>query len=126
EIQAYYDEGAERDRLTAGEESLELVRSKELLERFLPPPPAEVLDVGGGAGVYATWLARRGYRVHLIDPMPLHVEQATAVSTAQPEHPFAVSLGDARQLPAADVSVDAVLLMGPLYHLTEGADRSSA
>lgn len=126
EIQAYYDKGAERDRLTATGESLELVRSKELLERFLPPPPAEVLDVGGGAGVYATWLARLGYRVHLIDPMPLHVEQAAAAAAAQPDHPFAVSLGDARCLSVADASVDAVLLMGPLYHLTERVDRIGA
>jgi ubiquinone/menaquinone biosynthesis C-methylase UbiE len=84
-----------------------------------------VLDVGGGAGVYATWLARLGYEVHLIDPMPLHVEQATAASAAQPDYPFAVSLGDARQVPSADASVDAVLLMGPLYHLTERVDRIS-
>lgn len=126
EIQAYYDEGEERDRLTAGGESLELVRSKELLERFLPPPPADVLDVGGGAGVYATWLARRGYRVHLIDPMPLHVEQATAASAAQPDHPFTVSLGDARKVEAPDANADAVLQMGPLYHLTERVDRIGA
>lgn len=126
EIRAYYDRGDERDRLTAHGETLELVRTKELLSRFLPPAPADLLDVGGGAGVYASWLARLGYRVHLIDPMPLHVEQAIAAAAAQPERPFAVSLGDARQLPAATASADAVLLMGPLYHLTERADRLTA
>ena len=126
EIRAYYDRGDERDRLTAAGESLELVRTRELLTRFLPPAPAGLLDVGGGAGIYATWLAQLGYRVHLIDPMPLHVEQAMAASTAQPEHPFTVSLGDARQLPAAAASVDAVLLMGPLYHLTGRTDRLAA
>lgn len=126
EIRAYYDRGDERDRLTAAGETLELVRTKELLSRYLPPPPAELLDVGGGAGVYAAWLAQLGYRVHLIDPMPLHVEQAVAASAAQPEHPFMVSLGDARQLPAETASADAVLLLGPLYHLTERADRIAA
>jgi ubiquinone/menaquinone biosynthesis C-methylase UbiE len=126
EIQAYYDLGDERDRLTIRGESLELVRTKELLTRFLPPPPADLLDVGGGAGVYATWLARLGYRVRLIDPVPLHVEQAEAASAAQPDHPFDATLGDARQLPAATSSVDAVLLMGPLYHLTERVDRITA
>ena len=126
EIQAYYDLGEERERLIAAGDSLELVRSRELLARFLPSAPADLLDVGGGAGVYATWLARRGYNVHLIDPMPLHVEQAIAAVAAQPDFPFTVSLGDARQLPAADASVDAVLLMGPLYHLTERVDRITA
>ena len=48
----------------------------ELLDRLLPGPPARLLDVGGGPGTYAAPLARRGYRVHLVDPVPLHVEQA--------------------------------------------------
>jgi protein-L-isoaspartate O-methyltransferase len=47
-----------------------------LLDRLLPAPPARVLDVGGASGVYASWLSERGYQVHLIDPVPLHREQA--------------------------------------------------
>jgi hypothetical protein len=46
---------------------LELLRTRELLQRQLPSPPAVVLDVGGGTGVRAAWLAGRGYRVHLVD-----------------------------------------------------------
>jgi ubiquinone/menaquinone biosynthesis C-methylase UbiE len=126
EIQAYYDLGDERERLTGAGDSVELVRTQELLTRFLPAAPADVLDVGGGAGVYATWLAQLGYRVRLIDPMPLHIQQAEAASAAQPEHPFAATLGDARQLTAEAASVDAVLLLGPLYHLAERADRGTA
>jgi SAM-dependent methyltransferase len=130
EIRAYYERGEERGRLTAGGEGLELVRTRELLRRFLPPAPADVFDVGGGAGVYAVWLAAAGYRVHLVDPMPLHVEQATAAAAAaaaaQPDHPFTAAVGDARRLEAADGSCDAVLLLGPLYHLTERAERLRA
>lgn len=126
DIRAHYAEGRERDRLLAGGDHLELVRTRELLRRFLPPPPAALLDVGGGAGVYAAWLARLGYRVHLIDPAPLHVEQARAAAAAQPDAPFTAALGDARALAAADASVDAVLLLGPLYHLIDRADRVRA
>jgi SAM-dependent methyltransferase len=125
-IRGYYDEGQEQDRLFGGGDHLELVRTREILLRYLPPPPADVLDVGGGAGVYAAWLARLGYRVRLVDPMPLHVEQAQAVAAAQPEAPFGATLGDARNLAAPDASADAVLLLGPLYHLTERADRVQA
>jgi ubiquinone/menaquinone biosynthesis C-methylase UbiE len=83
--------------------------------------------VGGGPGVYACWLACAGYEVHLIDPVPVHLEQARAASNAQPGHPIAgLSLGDARQLARPDESADAVLLLGPLYHLTERADRIQA
>jgi Methyltransferase domain len=73
-IDAHYGTGYERSRLfPGGQPSLEYVRSMELLERLLPAPPARVLDVGGGPGTYAAPLARRGYRVHLVDPVPLHV-----------------------------------------------------
>jgi ubiquinone/menaquinone biosynthesis C-methylase UbiE len=124
EIERHYAAGIERERLAGP--NLERLRTEELLERFLPPPPADVLDVGGGPGVYAAWLARRGYRVHLVDALPLHVEQARAAAGAQPDHGFTAELGDARTLEAADECVDAVLLLGPLYHLTERDDRVAA
>jgi ubiquinone/menaquinone biosynthesis C-methylase UbiE len=126
DLQVFYGRGRERERLTAGGGSLELVRTQQLLQRVLPPPPAVVLDVGGGPGIYAAWLARGGYDVHLIDLLPLHVAQATEFAASQPEHPFTVAVGDARQLDEMDSSVDVVLLLGPLYHLTERADRIQA
>lgn len=125
-IRAYYDEGQEQNRLLRDDGALELVRTKELLQRYLPPAPATILDVGGGAGVYAAWLARQGYRVHLVDPVPLHVEQALTVAARQSAHPFTAALGDARRLAEADASLDAVLLLGPLYHLTEREERVGA
>jgi SAM-dependent methyltransferase len=82
--------------------------------------------VGGGPGIYAGWLAQAGYRVHLIDPIPLHVAQAAESSAAQPEHPFTAAIGDARHLDVADASFDAALLFGPLYHLTERVERIAA
>lgn len=128
EIVAYYSTtGVEAARLSRGRGRLERARTQELLERYLPPAPAVILDVGGGPGVYACWLAQRGYTVHLIDAVPLDVEEARLASSQQPDHPLASSaVGDARQLDWPDESVDAVLLLGPLYHLTEPTDRSAA
>src|SRR5262245_40216123 len=114
-IRRYYDAGRERRRLA--EDRLERDRTQRLLERFLPPPPARVADVGGGPGHYAAWLATRGYDVVLLDAMPLHVEQAAEAGV-----PAAI-LGDARALPWEDRSFAAVLLLGPLYHLTDREDR---
>ncbi|MGO9088547.1 MAG: class I SAM-dependent methyltransferase [Candidatus Sulfotelmatobacter sp.] len=124
EIVRFYGGAEEATRLRTGWFQLEQARTHELILRHLPPPPATIIDAGGGAGVYACWLAARGYQVHLIDPVPKHVEQARAASAGQPEHPLAsAEVGDARRLPHADASADAVLLLGPLYHLVEREDR---
>lgn len=124
EILAYYERGAERERLSLGRGELERLRTQELLIRYLPSPPASVLDVGGGWGVYAFWLAAQGYDVHLIDPVPGHVEQARERMSAPGIQPLASArVGDARRLEAETDSVDVVLLLGPLYHLPEREDR---
>jgi SAM-dependent methyltransferase len=125
EIRAYYDRGAEAGRL-ADWGRLEFVRTMELLGRFLPAPPAVVLDVGGAAGVYALPLTDQGYEVHLVDPIPLHLEQARAASAAAANRLTGVTLGDARELPHEDDCADAVLMLGPLYHLTDAGDRHRA
>jgi ubiquinone/menaquinone biosynthesis C-methylase UbiE len=123
-IVQYYDSAEEATRLASGWFQLEQERTRELIVRHLPPPPLTIIDAGGGAGVYACWLAARGYKVHLIDPVPKHIEQAGAASSRQPEHPLAsAEVGDARRLPHADGSADAILLLGPLYHLVDREDR---
>lgn len=125
EIVEHYERGVELDRLANGSSRIEFERTKELLSRHLPPPPARVIDVGGGPGVYAEWLAALGHHVELVDPVPMHVEEAARrASSAAP--PFGTSVGDARSLAFADASFDAVLLLGPLYHLTERDDRRRA
>ena len=127
DIAAYYGLGLERDRLASGPGALELARTQALLERYLPPPPAFIADVGGGPGRYTVWLAERGYRVHLVDPVPLHIEQARVAARAGPGAALAgIALGDARAVPLPSASADAVLLLGPLYHLQERAERLRA
>jgi len=127
DMELHYALGLEEGRLFRnGKPRLEFVRTLELLERYLPPPPASLLDVGGGAGAYARVLANLGYQVHLIEPIPLHVEQARKAAASQPNHPFTATLGEAQELAAADASVDGVLLLGPLYHLTERSARLQA
>ena len=67
EIIDHYRTYDESQRLKGDIGPLALTRTRELMERHLPPTPAVVLDVGGATGVYAFWLAERGYRVHLVD-----------------------------------------------------------
>jgi SAM-dependent methyltransferase len=48
---------------------------RQLLEH-LPAPPAQVLDVGGGAGHQSFPLARAGYDVTVLDPSPAMLDKA--------------------------------------------------
>lgn len=123
DVLAFYDRGEEAGRLLGGFPSgpLELERTKELILRALPDGCLRILDVGGGPGVYAAWLAELGHEVRLIDPVPLHVEQAAATDAR-----IVAEVGDARELDADDGGYDVVLLLGPLYHLLEPDDRHLA
>lgn len=123
-VQHYERETDEQQRLAQGLGQLELLRTREIVRRHLPPGPQRILDVGGGAGAHATWLAGDGHHAHLVDPVPRHVEQVRRRASAHGR--VTAELGDARKLAAATASFDAVLLFGPLYHLTERADRIRA
>jgi SAM-dependent methyltransferase len=124
DLRAYYERGLERDRLSDGRGLLEFTRTTEIVLRRLPGAPAVVADIGGGPGRYALWLASLGYQVEHRDLMPLHVEQLTAVAAEVTG--IRTAVGDARDVDLPGGSVDAVLLLGPLYHLIDRAERVRA
>ena len=118
---AGYNAGVEVGRLHRGLGLIEFARTKEILLEELPPPPAVIYDIGGGYGEYAFFLAEQGYEVHLFDLAETHIRLAR-------EHPHAgmladAAVADARSIPRGDSTADAILLFGPLYHLTERAER---
>jgi ubiquinone/menaquinone biosynthesis C-methylase UbiE len=122
----YYARSPEEPRLERGRYVLEKARTQELIQRYLPAPPATVLDVGGAAGAYAFWLADLGYEVHLVDLMPRLVAEAQRLNAGRQPALRSWTVGDARSLTFADASVDAVLLLGPLYHLVDALERQQA
>lgn len=126
EILEHYRLAAESARLGERGNALEFVRTCEIVQRHLPPAPAVVLDVGGGPGIYSYWLAARGYEAHLLDIVPKHIEQALEAISGLARPLAGAQVGDARALPYGDGFAHAVLLLGPLYHLTERAERVQA
>jgi ubiquinone/menaquinone biosynthesis C-methylase UbiE len=128
EIEQHYLQTQEsaRLRLSGARGELELLRTRAILAKHLPPQPATVFDVGGAAGVYAFPLAKQGYRVHLIDPIEVHLDQAKSFAAESGIKLASITKGDARHLDISASVADAVLLLGPLYHLVEYADRLRA
>ena len=125
-ITDYYDRVPEEVRLEQGPFQLEEARTRELIQRFARRPPGTVLDVGGAAGAYALWLAEAGYSVHLIDPVARLVSEAERRSKTASRPLASCRIGDARAIEMPDDFADVVLMLGPLYHLTEPRDRAQA
>lgn len=121
EVFDYYEAGAEIGRLDRGLGVVEFARTKEILSRYLNYGMT-VYDVGGGVGCYADWLAGLGMDVTMFELAPAAVEYALSHQTT----PYQAMTADARKLPAANESCDALLLMGPLYHLLQRESRLEA
>lgn len=120
-IEKYYANGHEQNRLAT--HHLEKERTISILKRYLPPPPAIILDIGGAAGAYAFPLTEMGYTVHLIDPVSLHIEQAKSYENLSSIQLASYTVGDARCVDIDDRFADVILFFGPLYHLVDETDR---
>jgi SAM-dependent methyltransferase len=126
EVLDYYDSYPEELRLQQGPYRLEFERTRDILSRVLPAAPAQIVDVGGAAGAYSFWLASTGYAVHLVDGSTRLVNEAKRRNADAAHRLASAAVGDARALPQQAAVADAVLVMGPLYHLTEEEDRIGA
>lgn len=93
------------------------------------PPASHVLDIGGGPGRYAIWLAQQGHTVSLADLSPKLLEIARAKVA---EANVGAAVREITEADACDLSrwpdngFDAALSLGPFYHLTASADREAA
>jgi ubiquinone/menaquinone biosynthesis C-methylase UbiE len=127
-VRDYYDGFDEWGRLDSASGRLELLRTLSLVKRFLRPP-RRVLDLGGGPGRYTLALAECGFHVSLADLSPRLLDSARDRIRASA---VADRVGSIKQVNATDLveyrdsSFDAVLALGPFYHLTSASDRTLA
>ena len=127
EAESFYDSVAQQEWGRLGKHRTEFAVSLRAMCEFLPPPPASVLDNGGGPGRYSIALAGRGYEVTLLDLSRENLKVARRkveeadVSLVDLIHANALDLGQ-----LASDSYDGVLLMGPLYHLLLHEERVQA
>jgi ubiquinone/menaquinone biosynthesis C-methylase UbiE len=124
-IRGYYDKRAAEEWERHDRHRMEFAISRRLLERHLPAPGA-ILDCGGGPGRYSLWLAAKGYNVTLFDLSSGNLDKART-EAATNSLALRFEQGTATDLRRfEDASFDAVLLMGPLYHLFALDERQTA
>ncbi len=122
-VQAAYNGDPEREWQRLDRHRIEYALTLRAMGDYLPAPPARLLDAGGGPGRYAIDLAQRGYQVTLFDLSAACLQMAREQAAAAGVPLVAVEQGTATDLGRfPDEAFDAVLLMGPLYHLL-GADQ---
>lgn len=121
EVLDFYNAGAEKGRLERGLGKVELYRTKEILKRYITNTNNKIYDIGGGIGIYSSWLSEMNNEVYLLELAPSAVEYA--IKNLNKKHTFIAEVCDARNINRPDNSADIVLLMGPLYHLQNKDDR---
>jgi SAM-dependent methyltransferase len=123
-LEHYLREYDESSRITTGFDQLELLRAREVVRRHLARGRLRIVDVGGGTGAHASWLAGDGHEVHVVDLVERHISAVRGLDPVNGR--ITAEVGDARRLSCPDGAFDAALLLGPLYHLTVRSDRVQA
>jgi len=127
DIAAFYNSDPEREHGRLEQNQLEYDLTWRYLNQYLPSQ-GSILEVGAATGRYTLELARRGYTLTAVDLSAALIEECRKrVADEGLERQVRLAVADARDLgKVAERGFDAVLLMGPLYHLVEEADRKVA
>ena len=131
-VRAYYAEFGEREwnrLLNPTDGAVEFAVNRRAISRHLPTPhdSLRILDLGGGPGRYSFWLVDQGHKVTLADLSPELLTIARTKSAEFHTKLEAVVEADACDLSVwPDASFDAVLCLGPFYHLPDVVDRDRA
>lgn len=127
DIADFYNKDPQEEHRRLEEHQLEFDLTWRFLDAYLPPK-GEILEIGAGTGRYTLGLAQRGYAVTAVDLSEQNLKTCEAyLAQAGVEDKAQYILGDARYLQnVPEKEYDAVLMMGPLYHLVEESDRKMA
>lgn len=127
DIAASYNSDPERENHRLERHQLEHDLTWKYLDHYLPSQ-GSIMEVGTATGSYTLELARRGYTLTAVDLSAALIEKCRKNLRAEGlEMQVQLVVADARDLSEVTEPVfDAVLMMGPLYHLIVEADRKAA
>ncbi|MFN2303340.1 MAG: class I SAM-dependent methyltransferase, partial [Anaerolineales bacterium] len=127
DIANYYNSDPEKEHQRLENHQLEYDLTWRFFEEYLPPQ-GQLLEIGAATGRYTLELAKRGYRITAVDLSEVNIAFCRQLLIeAGLEEKVQLIIGDARYLTEVPKKTfNAVLLMGPLYHLIEESDRKIA
>ncbi len=127
DIAEFYSSNHKDEHSRLERHQLEYDLTWRYLNQYLPSQGA-ILEVGAATGRYTLELAKRGYTVTAVDVSAALIERGRKNLLDQGlEGQVRLVVADARNLSkVTEKGFDAVLLMGPLYHLVVKADRELA
>lgn len=127
DIADFYGSNPDREHDRLERHQLEYDLTRRYLNQYLPSQ-GTILEIGAATGRYTLELAKRGYRLTAVDLSAALLEKCrqNLVEDGM-EQQVRLIVADARNLSeVTETQFDAVLLMGPLYHLVVEADRKMA
>jgi S-adenosylmethionine-dependent methyltransferase len=127
DIARYYNSDPAREHCRLEQHQLEYDLTWRYLDRYLPSR-GSILEVGAATGRYTLELAKRGYAITAVDLSAALIERCRENLADQGlEKHVELVVADARDLTqVGGKRFEAVLLMGPLYHLVAKTDRTAA
>ena len=127
DIRSFYDRNVENEYGRLERHPIERDVTLYFLKKYLPPS-GKILDVGASTGVYTIPLAKKGYSVTAVDFSPNLIKTCKdRVRELGLRNRVTCLVADARDLSqVTDTDYDAVLSLGPMYHLVEEEDRKTA
>lgn len=125
DVEDYYNQDPQYEWERLERNKTEYAVTMRAFADYLPLPPALILDIGGGPGRYSIALAQKGYAVTLVDISKSCLEYARR-KAGELHVELTCIHGNALTLKFHREEFDAVLLMGPLYHLRTEDGRRKA
>jgi len=120
-LEQYYNLYDEDGRLASKHGKVEFITTMKYIHDYVKPG-AKVLEVGAGTGRYSIALSREGYQVQAMELIEHNIEVFKSKLTDN-EH-IDIKQGNALDLSVYDNnSFDAVLILGPMYHLYNEEDK---
>jgi ubiquinone/menaquinone biosynthesis C-methylase UbiE len=121
-VKKVYENNCEFDRLLR--HRMEFYINSRFIKENLPNKGLSILDLGGGVGRYSIELTKVGHKVTLVDLSDRNIEDAKKLCRDQNIELFKIQQGNALDLSfLKENSFDAVLVMGPFYHIKEEINR---